>query len=175
MSDIFDLLNILEMLYYHVDTLVTGYCVPWLYVKQTRIGVDKWFWIGNFPLLMEGDPSFTGDFDSLNYSWICCICIGKIFHSHIIGIQMFSSRFLGMIFYPYQKADGLNLPDSLNLLGWFPVPHKKKSRILGSRKALPLPFYPSNCKRKHLKYLLIIWLVLAEYFFASSTCYLSYL
>ena len=32
-------------------TLATGYCVPWLYIKQTRIGVDKWHRIGNFPLL----------------------------------------------------------------------------------------------------------------------------
>ena len=39
------------MLYYHVDTLVTGYCVPWLHVKQTRNGVDNWSWIGLFPLL----------------------------------------------------------------------------------------------------------------------------
>ena len=53
LSDIFYIHSIPEMLYYHLDTLVTGYCVPCLHVKQTRIGVDKCFWIGNFPLLIS--------------------------------------------------------------------------------------------------------------------------
>ena len=35
MSDIFYILSIPEILNYHVDTLVTGYCVPWLHVKQS--------------------------------------------------------------------------------------------------------------------------------------------
>ena len=41
LSDIFYIRSIPETFYYHLDTLVTGYCVPWLHVKQTRIGVDK--------------------------------------------------------------------------------------------------------------------------------------
>ena len=53
MSDIFDLLNILEMLYYHMDTLATGYCIPWFHVKQTRIGIDNCARIGDFPLLLK--------------------------------------------------------------------------------------------------------------------------
>ena len=41
-SDIFYIRSIPETYYYHLDTLVTGYCVPWLHVKQTQIGIDKW-------------------------------------------------------------------------------------------------------------------------------------
>ena len=43
-------INILEIFYYHVITLVTGYCVPWLHVKQTRNGVDKWHRTVDFPI-----------------------------------------------------------------------------------------------------------------------------
>ena len=57
-SDIFDILRILEVFYQDVIimtsskvNLITGYCVPWLHVKQTRIGVDKWRRISIFPLL----------------------------------------------------------------------------------------------------------------------------
>ena len=57
LSDIFYIRNIPETFYYHLDILVTGYCVPWLHVKQTRIGVDKWFWIPVFPLLTLGSIS----------------------------------------------------------------------------------------------------------------------
>ena len=56
MSDICDLLNILEILYYHVDTLVTGYCVPWLHLHQTKSGADKCSRTGNFSLLMANKP-----------------------------------------------------------------------------------------------------------------------
>ena len=52
MSDIFDLLNILEMLYYHVDTLVKFGVDTWLHVKQARIGVDNCPWIPDSLLLM---------------------------------------------------------------------------------------------------------------------------
>ena len=58
LSDIFDILSNPEEFHYDVInvtsslvTLVAGYCVPWLHVKQTRIGVDKWHRIGTFPLL----------------------------------------------------------------------------------------------------------------------------
>ena len=42
MSDIFYILSIPEVFYYHLDTLVTRCCVPRLHVKQTRNGVDKY-------------------------------------------------------------------------------------------------------------------------------------
>ena len=53
---LFYIINISEMFYYHVIivtsslvTLITGHCVPWLHVKQTRNGVDNCPWIGLFP------------------------------------------------------------------------------------------------------------------------------
>ena len=34
-----------------LSLLITGHCVSWLHVKKTRIGVDKWARIGDFPPL----------------------------------------------------------------------------------------------------------------------------
>ena len=43
--------SIPETFYHQLDTLVTGYCVPWLNVKQTRNGFDNRARIGLSPLL----------------------------------------------------------------------------------------------------------------------------
>ena len=51
MSDIFYIRSIPETFYYHLDTLVTGHCVQWLHVKQTRNGIDKCGPTLDFPLL----------------------------------------------------------------------------------------------------------------------------
>ena len=58
--NMFHILSILEVSHSDVIivimsslvTLVTGCCVPWLHVKQTRNGVDNCAWIPVFHLLM---------------------------------------------------------------------------------------------------------------------------